>query len=291
MSSPLLSDVDAAEVASEVVLLRSAMGEKTILILEGPSDEKVLSNFVQEDQCETVISWGRSNALGAMQILRERGVPGVLSVVDSDYDEFLGVMNGTADVIVTDEHDLETMLIRSKAFDKVVRELGSRSKLANLRLQALDPRLLIRDAIHPLGILRLYSLKRSLSLKFDGLRFRFLNKKTLKTDLDAMLREVHAHSNMLRNSYDEARRFVDCWLAKDYDPWRMCCGHDLAFAFGKALQSLIGSQNAHSVSCEQIESQLRLAYDLEDFRATKLFKSIRVWEQDHPPFICLRDRE
>jgi hypothetical protein len=287
VSSPLLSDSDAATIAAEIVMLRNAIVDKTILILEGPSDEKLLGNFIREERCEIVISWGCENALGAMQILRQRTLAGVLCIVDSDYDEFLGKSNAATDVLLTDEHDLETMLIRSKAFDKVLRELASNSKLANLTAQRLDARLLLRDAIHPLGILRLYSLSQSLYLKFEGLRFRFLDRKTMKSDVVAMVKEVYANSQKVKQSYDEDYSFISYWQSKEHDPWRMCCGHDLAVALGKALQSFMGTQNAGNVSSDQIESRLRLAYRPADFRNTKLFEHIRAWEKSNAPFVCL----
>src|SRR4029077_15380883 len=102
-------------------------------------------------------------------------------------------------------------------------------------------------------------------------------KKTLKTGVTAMVREVYAHSRMSQHSHEDAHRFIVCWQSKEHDPWRICCGHDLAFALGRALQFLVGTQNAASVSCEQIESRLRLAYGPEDFRATKLFEQIGAW--------------
>jgi hypothetical protein len=209
---------------------------------------------------------------------------------DSDYDEFRQISSGAPNVILTDEHDLETMLIRSKAFDKVLRELGSRSKIANITAQGVDLRILIRDAIHPLGVLRLYSLAKNLSLNFEGLRFRFLDKKTMKSDVIAMVKEVHAHSQMMQSSYEAVHQFVVCWQAKEHDWWRMCCGHDLAVALGKALQSLIGTNQAGSVSADEMESRLRLAYGPDDFRATSLFTQIRIWEMANQPYVCLSTR-
>ena len=44
-----------------------------------------------------------------------------------------------------------------------------------------------------------------------------------------------------------------------------------------------------STKAEEIESKLRMAFSLDDFRATKLFGLIVDWERANVPYVVLQD--
>jgi hypothetical protein len=81
---------------------------------------------------------------------------------------------------------------------------------------------------------------------------------------------------------------IDSLLFQDHNVWQMCHGHDLAEFFGRALQSLLGSRKAIEVSLESIERALRLAYSIEDFSKTNMHASIKLWEAQNEPYVCVR---
>ena len=80
----LQDEITASSVAAEIVLLRAA-ARKTILIVEGGTDERLMSVFVDPGQCDIVISNGKDNALGALAVMRHRKVVGILCILDTDY--------------------------------------------------------------------------------------------------------------------------------------------------------------------------------------------------------------
>ena len=97
--------------ASSLKSFCSAAARKTILIIEGGTDERLLSVFVDDAQCDIVIAYGKPNALQALEMTRCKDIPGILCILDTDYLEFLGTLPKDDDIIFTDEHDLEVMLI------------------------------------------------------------------------------------------------------------------------------------------------------------------------------------
>src|SRR5258707_9154382 len=121
MPSRIEDEIDPSTVAAEVVMLRAA-SNNTILVLEGPTDERLFVNFIEPGQCEIVIAHGRHNALEALAILRSRSLSGVLCIVDRDFDPILGGDPSTEDILITDDHDLEATIFRSSAFDRVLYE-------------------------------------------------------------------------------------------------------------------------------------------------------------------------
>lgn len=288
MPNQLESEIDACIVVAEIVLLRAA-SDRTILLVEGWTDERLISAFVDMDACDIVNARGHDTATYVLYELKTKAISGIICILDRDFGDFLNNLPEGPEIVFTDDHDLETMLIRSRAFDRILLELGSRSKLKEIREAGQDHRELIRDAAHDIGLLRFLSLSDKLNLKFDGLRYRFIDRRTLAVDLGSMIQEVFNHSCRRCTNEDVIKTFIACWKCKPHATWRMVCGHDLTAILAKALQSRFGTNNANSVPALEIERKLRLAYSAEDFRQTGLFQEICVWEQNNAPYRCLSE--
>ena len=284
MASRIEDEIDPGTIAAEVLMLRAA-SNNTILILEGPSDEKVFINFIDTSLCEIVIAHGKYNAVEALNLLKGRSLTGLLCIVDEDFDQLFGKPS-RANVLRTDDHDLETMIFRSSAFDRVLYEFGSATKIANSRSKWTDLRDPIVQAAYPVGLLRLYSLKNSTHLTFDGVRPAYVDRRTLVADITLMIKTVTDHSRVSVD-IEEVYNFFGKWPMANYDPWQICCGHDLAEIFGKSLQTLFGSRRSIEVDLSSIERALRLSYSMDDFRLTNLFSLIKDWEQNNAR-VCLR---
>ena len=79
---------------------------------------------------------GKTNVVEGIARLRASEREGVLGVVDDDYDSLLGVRERAANVVVTDAHDLECLLCRSRALDTVLVEYGSGRKIRRFEEEA-----------------------------------------------------------------------------------------------------------------------------------------------------------
>jgi hypothetical protein len=258
------------------------------MLVEGGDDEKVFVHFIDEDKCEIVICHGHENALGALAKLESRNIPGILCIIDADFSAFVGQHAGGVNLLQTDDHDIEVMLFKSRAFDRVLGELGSPEKIKKLRNEGGDPREPIWKSAHPLGIFRLYSAQNGLNLKFKEISFKFVDRKSLSVDIDLMIETVFNHSRKPIADQNRIKAFIQHWLGKSHDHWQMCCGHDIAVVLGKGLQSLLGSQQSAVTDGPAIERQLRLAYSSDQFRGSVLYSGIRNWEQKNAPFLCLQ---
>jgi Protein of unknown function (DUF4435) len=268
-------------------LLRAA-STKSVMLVEGGDDEKVFVHFIDEDKCEIVICHGHEKALPALAKLESRNIQGILCIIDADFSAFGGRRVGSVNLLQTDDHDLEVMLFKSRAFDKVLGELGSQGKIKKLKDQGVDPREPIWRSAHCLGIFRLYSASKELNLKFEGISFKFVERKSLSVNVDLMIKTVFNNSMKPIANQDEIKKFIHHWLGQKHDHWQMCCGHDIAVVLGKGLQSLLGSQPCATTDGPAIERQLRLAYSSDQFRGSALYSGIRNWEQRNVPFLCLQ---
>ncbi|MDB9417470.1 hypothetical protein PN487_12915 [Microcystis aeruginosa CS-556/03] len=78
------------------------------------------------------------------------------------------------------------MLIKSAAFDKLLKERGSEEKIAAFSKDIRETLLKLGQEI---GKLRLLSLRNKLDLKFEGLKFgKFIDKEKLSIDIDKLIR-------------------------------------------------------------------------------------------------------
>src|SRR5690242_1574267 len=145
MPNLFYNEIDGDTVAAEAVMLRAAK-ISCIMLVEGASDERLFVHFTDQDHCDIVVCHGRENALDALGILESRSVAGVLCVIDADFSTLTRETFDSANVVLTDDHDLEVSLFKSSAFDRVLGELGSPTKI----MRIADPRLPIWRAAHPL---------------------------------------------------------------------------------------------------------------------------------------------
>ena len=286
MASSIIDEANAESVAGEIVLLRAQNDLSAILILEGVDDRKLLSRFIDEKVCEIVISYGKQFSVEGLRKARTHGVVGVVAIVDRDYDDHLGVSIVDQDIIVTDDHDVEMMLVMSPAFDRVLGELASREKVKSLLAEWTDVHTFLRETVHPIGALRYHSLKNNLSFKFKEMKYKFVGR-SCEIDNVEMIREIANHSRIFQYDEQHCIESIEEWRDKEHDRWSICCGHDFTTVFGRALVSVIGSNNIIFVTQEHIERQLRLAYSTDDFRNSGLFNSIVQWEQANRPFRVL----
>lgn len=286
MTRRFQDEIDAQDVANEAIMLRAAANH-TIMLVEGPDDHKVFINFIDSEVCEIIISYGRENAIGAMEILERLNLQGIICIVDSDFSFFTPYVDDP-NIIKTDLHDLETMMFVSGAFDKVLAELGSTAKITNVIESGTHPRELIRKAAHPIGIVRHYSLSNRLGINFEGIGVAYVNRRTLEVDLDELITHALRRSQMPPTREQGIHGYIAYWMGRHHDHWHMVCGHDLSEVFGKALQSALGTQNAGATTAEVIERSLRLAYGWADFITSHLYARIRHWESKNVPYCCLR---
>ena len=269
------------DIANEVLFER-AKYNGPVLLLEGDNDVKFFRRFVENPDMSIIATWGKENLLDAVEILEAcNSIQGFMGIVDADFGHIDGSLPNSRNVIVTDDHDVEMMIVRTKAFDAVLYELGSARKIREFpnREGRIRDALMQRALI--IGHLRHFSLTDDLHLRFEGLRFdRFVDRNTLKMNKNKMITNVfHLTQNPQLEVDDIRDKFLELVEDDNNDPYQICCGHDFIAIFGIALRKVIGSRSKEAASPEALGSTLRLAYDSEDFRKTKLYSDAKRWSE------------
>lgn len=275
-----------ADIASDVRLMRSLHKGAFCLVEGETADLRTYERFIDAEACQIIVTHGKDNATGALEILEGSGFEGVLAIVDSDFWRIQGEKPKSPNLFVTDTHDLETMIFKASAASKLMTEFGSRDKIERFVQEngkAVYEALLA--SAQPIGYLRYVSQQRNLGLTFQELPFgTFVDGTTLSTDVPSLIRAVKNKSRKPELLDDDLRAAIEEEIDVAHDPWDVCCGHDLVRIMSVGLRSRLGSNNAREVEPELLEKVLRIAYESSHFFDTRLFEALRSWEAANKPF-------
>jgi len=268
-------------IANSISLLRSAH-EGVFLIVEGHSDKLIYERLVNKQEVRVTIASGKNNAIKALSILEKENFRRVVAVIDADFSRIEQQIPDSNNLFLTDEHDLEMMLIKSAAFDKLLKERGSEEKIAAFPKDIRETLLKLGQEI---GKLRLLSLRNKLDLKFEGLKFgKFIDKEKLSINIDELIRSIKNHSQKLSLDEQQIKQDLSVISDENHDPWQLCCGHDFISILAIALCKVLGTWNANDVKKEDWERELRLAYELSYFYQTQIYQLMVNWQSNNHPY-------
>ena len=184
---------------ANAIRLKRSHHKGCFLIVEGRDDRLFFEQFVDSGDCSVQVVEGKCNVVKVIGILDADSFPGTVGVIDADLDHVEGYSWQSRNLVVLDTYDLEALLIKSRALERVLVELGSSEKIANRH--PLDE---LIDAAVPIGCLRLHSRRSELTLKFDGMRYaRFVDRDSLQTDVRELVREVKNRSQRSDLAYND----------------------------------------------------------------------------------------
>jgi len=273
------------------IRLRRSIFSGSFLLVEGSSDKSFYERFINKTPCELVTVSGKPSSklrvIGVLEILEKSSFQGVLAIVDADFDRLQGSPYNSLNLLRTDSHDLETMLIDSPAFNKVISELGSEDKIIQFNRDIKETLLV---TAMPVSYLLWVSNCDELNLTFSSLKFsKFVDKQTLQIDELKLIRQVNSQSQESSLKDEDLQKRLMSQKNNSHDPWQVCCGHHLVEILSVGLRNAIGSNEVADVEPNSLERNLRLAYEEVDFRQTQLYSEIRVWESNNQPFKVLKD--
>ena len=244
------------------------------LVVEGVSDVRFWKTR-SHNNCELVDGEGKENVIGAVGRLDADDFPGVLGVVDDDYDSVMGVVRTSANLVATDAHDLECLLCRSAALESVLAEFGVARKIQAFEEASRgDVCMGLLERAMVFGRLRWAAARYDLDIDFGALRVaRFVDIDTWMVDGDELLRAVLRGGS----SHDYGALGRRIGGLPPADPWLVARGHDMIEILRIGLQRVLGELPA-SKGPEDIARVLRAAMSPEELQRTTLYRDMRTWE-------------
>lgn len=282
-----LVDAITPEIVATQIRMERAVHKGSFLVLEGVDDSNVLKKFIDNDSCSIVIAHGKDRAIGAIQILDADGFPGVLAIIDADFMRIEGTAVGGANLLLTDEHDLELMLVRSNALPRLLEEFGSVEKIRRFELGTAST---VLDALlqraNVIGSMRLLSQREELGLDFQEMDYAFVDARTMAIDRPGLIRHVIGRSRSVADDREVSDK-IDTILAQGHPNFDLCHGKDVIGILARGLRGCLGSQSGQVAHPLVIEKCLRLAFDMAAFSLTRLFAQVRGWESANAPYVVL----
>jgi hypothetical protein len=279
------------DIANEIILTRDNPDKEflSFLLVEGHTDGNFCQNFTDIKKCQIVIAYSKSTAIQVLSILEKEAVPGILAIVDADFDMLEGKSPHSPNLLFTDTHDLETMIMKSPALEKVLIEFGSEEKITKItEVVKKDVRTLLIECGMTIGYLRWVSLRENLALKFEGLEFaQFIKKEAIHIEQRQCIKVVKNKSQRHNIADTQLEAYIRDLRDDTHDPWHVCCGHDLVCILSVVLRKTIGNWNLNDVRPEVLERSFRLAFERSYFYKTQLYLSILHWEKVNTPFVIL----
>jgi hypothetical protein len=263
-----------------------------ILILEGDTDTRVYKRFIDETECMAVPANGKDNTIAVLDILKKDSFKGILAIVDADFWNIEKIKPDNVNILVTDTHDLETMILsNSMVMDKILSEFGSTNKMKNLPEPVIS---LVLDSALPIGLLRWLALpsRDNLPFIFRDLVFgNFIGETKLKINIDKLLEEIKKNSGNIEFVVKTIKSKIKSLKKENHPPWQVCSGHDMVEILAIGFRSVFGNKKAKTLSAEILEGMLRISYEYSHFQVTLLYVSIRNWEKANPSYRVLKSLE
>jgi hypothetical protein len=285
----MIEHIDAHYVAAQVRLVRQ-VHKGSILLLEGPTDSRIFERFIDRQRCDIEVGFGKKNVIGALDILEDDGLPGVLAVVDADFDRVLGVTYKLENLCVTHLHDFDLTIFASPALETFLREYARDDLFAKVfksNVEALRAKIV--ETALPLARCRLISEYRNLNFYFVDLRHaEFVSAHDLSVAVDALYQAIIDRSRT-GCTLSQLKAFVTGEITQFSDQYQIVNGHDVAAMLGIALRGLIATRSSPQTWASEIESGLRMAFDWEAMQRTGVYECIRHWEADNQPYRVFRN--
>lgn len=281
--------VTPESIAAKIALLLRSRSQGAFVLCEGETDERLYRKFFDRARCRVVFAQRKKNVVKAVELLARQGVSGVLGIVDADFDRVSGRLPQHPHILVTDNHDLEAMLIASPVLESVLDEFADSE--ATKRFEETTGRT-VRDALLEaacwIGCLRWVSERDRLSLTFRTLRVEeFTGCEDLRVDPSALVRSVMVASGRTVGVDGAGLERELESLRQRADGAEIATGHDLVKLLVFALSRVLGARSAVELREQAIEMALRLAANGDFFRRTGLYAAIVSWEADNPPYVIL----
>lgn len=257
------------DVIAEIKMTRAATSG-TILILEGSSDSIFWRNHIDHKKCQITIAGGKQTCLGVSEKLDGENFSGYLTIVDDDYDFFLGKKYESENVVYTDTNDLETLIASSPAIEKALAEHFNSNDVAVCIAHTHELIRLAKATSIQIGRLRYINREQGLNVDFNKLSlWKYVAEDNLELQNDKI---INGFAELAGTHVDN----VSVWIenAPTTPEWNIIQGHDFTCVLAIAMRTKARGSCTEKIIC----SSLRLAYERVWLIATELGKKIIDWQ-------------
>ncbi len=253
------------------------------LIVEGNSDYRLVTEALKGNSKVNVIVVGTSDYVVSTILEFERLSATLkfkmLGLIDQDYRIPLRKLPTTPLLVLTELRDIECMMWQSAAYDRVVKELSSPTKLSKRGDTTGSIKKQIVDIARRIGEIRFCSQKHQWNLTFRHLDCsKFVDKKTFVFSEDSFVAHINGPQTGKRLSKSDLPSAHNTAVNEPHfsNDLLLCRGHDLMALLALGMARVWGSGSLRSLSADLVERMFRSSY-VDMFRSTATFKKLDDW--------------
>lgn len=280
LGNTVLEETEAEILVARIRLnIQHPNHKEVIIVVEGEDDEKALKKFFNMQAVEFTCATSCSIVKDAMIIVStdKQLKDCVIGIKDADFDHIKKISHNISNLMVTDTHDIETMMLTPRVCRRICLETINR-EYQNLSSQAMS-------SLKNLSYLRYYNDKMILNggnPDKKGINFRgVIIADVASVSVRDVLQHVKAKGNSNKTSFPDLNAmnlFINQNPINNKDLALFTNGHDLVHA----IQYILHSQNqaARAYSDKNIATMIRMSYCKNEFRNTKLYQDIDNWNNN-----------
>lgn len=262
-------------IANEI-RMKADLFEGVFIVVEGPTDIKWLREVMDATNTKIIISYNKANSLeirGLMSLEPYKR----LHIIDADFDRLRDVSQEDSCTLYADAHDVEMMMLKSMAFERLMYHLGSSEKIDTSTPPTYKEEIL--NVLEKIAAVRLASVENEWNLTFKSIEIKnFVDASTFSSDMKKLVKEIKNKSSAHALQEQNILAATTEILSRGYDQWEFCNGHDATKLIAYGLKKRYGTRKDSDSTQERIEESLKLSFSIECFRRTELYSKIQEWE-------------
>ena len=96
-----------ASITNQIILTREYPGNqfRSFLIVEGDTDRVFFKTFVDKYKCQITVAYSKSTAIEVLSLLEKENFPGLLTIVDADFDILEGKLPQSQNLPISTKHN------------------------------------------------------------------------------------------------------------------------------------------------------------------------------------------
>lgn len=261
-------------------------GIQYFLIVEGTSDECFFENILDCKKCKVLNLNGKTNCLDFIREQNKNRKKGYLAIVDADFELITHISSREENVILTDFHDIEMVILKSKPnMRRIYSELTSNIIILNYETQKRSSFIdSILNAAYEIGLYKLVcNTPKFKKISLDEIPYSDIIDDSFSVNLDELVRRTKG-----KNFTDyELTTEIGIQRRNKFDMYQVCCGHDVTSIMAISLTAKENDgfgygENKDWEKCKIIiEELLRAVYDLNEFKQTEMYREIIAWENNN----------
>lgn len=271
----MLNSKTGGTIQAEMLMVRAGGWPGVFVVVEGPDDEGFWRTHLKISPAAIIIAEGVANLQDCMRSLPAPLTGTVCAVADQDFCYYLPAdpFTGCIDVFFYDEGFLETFLLNTSAFGKLLGVHASNARL-NAFLSFVKPRTLyayLRNMVSIFGQLRVLNRIHGWGLCFEKKFsvYKYIDKENWALDEARLIADV---ANEV--GWTESTLQIACDRVGMRGSLRLVHGHDVLKALTIGLRKRLGMAN---VGQNRLFSDLMLAFESSNLPRKQLVRQLQTW--------------